>query len=172
MNLSSNSCMLKKDWSRYFLTNAQVKRTFFTTIFHKYITFFEDDASISGKRTAVWELDKVNHRNMIRSPVLLRELWLVDLIGSERVAKTYVQGDNPKEEKNFNKSLSALGDEVSSLATENNHIPFRNSKLAHLLQDSLGENSKTLMFVQISPNENIISKALCPLNFANIMEEG
>lgn len=42
----------------------------------KYITFFEDGASIPGKRTAVWELDKVNHRNIVQSPVLLRELWL------------------------------------------------------------------------------------------------
>eukprot|EP01018_Ginkgo_biloba_P030470 Gb_39969 [translate_table: standard] len=42
----------------------------------KYITFFEDGESIPGKRTAVWELDKVNHRNLVRSPVLMRELWL------------------------------------------------------------------------------------------------
>ncbi|XP_010086771.2 phospholipid--sterol O-acyltransferase, partial [Morus notabilis] len=42
----------------------------------KYITFYEDAASIPGKRTAVWELDKTNHRNIVRSPVLMRELWL------------------------------------------------------------------------------------------------
>jgi hypothetical protein len=42
----------------------------------KYITFYEDSESIPGKRTAVWELDKTNHRNIVRSPVLMRELWL------------------------------------------------------------------------------------------------
>ncbi|CAO2824331.1 unnamed protein product [Amaranthus hypochondriacus] len=42
----------------------------------KYITYYEDSVSIPGRRTAVWELDKVNHRNMVRSPALMRELWL------------------------------------------------------------------------------------------------
>ncbi|KAF2292689.1 hypothetical protein GH714_026724 [Hevea brasiliensis] len=42
----------------------------------KYITYYEDSESIPGKRTAVWELDKANHRNIVRSPVLMRELWL------------------------------------------------------------------------------------------------
>ncbi|XP_021722222.1 phospholipid--sterol O-acyltransferase-like [Chenopodium quinoa] len=42
----------------------------------KYITYYEDSESIPGRRTAVWELDKVNHRNMVRSPALMRELWL------------------------------------------------------------------------------------------------
>lgn len=92
---------------------------------------------------------------------------MVDLAGSERVAKTDVQGDRLKEAQNINKSLSALGDVISSLATKNSHIPFRNSKLTHLLQDSLGGDSKTLMFVQISPNENDISETLCSLNFAS-----
>eukprot|EP00268_Persea_americana_P042494 TRINITY_DN4254_c0_g1_i10.p1 TRINITY_DN4254_c0_g1~~TRINITY_DN4254_c0_g1_i10.p1 ORF type:complete len:122 (-),score=14.03 TRINITY_DN4254_c0_g1_i10:453-818(-) len=43
---------------------------------NRYITYYEDSESIPGKRTAVWELDKVNHRNIVRSPVLMRELWL------------------------------------------------------------------------------------------------
>ncbi|PON34764.1 Lecithin:cholesterol/phospholipid:diacylglycerol acyltransferase [Parasponia andersonii] len=42
----------------------------------KYVTYYEDSVSIPGKRTAVWELDKANHRNIVRSPVLMRELWL------------------------------------------------------------------------------------------------
>ncbi|VFR00585.1 unnamed protein product [Cuscuta campestris] len=42
----------------------------------KYITYYEDSESLPGRRTAVWEIDKANHRNIVRSPVLMRELWL------------------------------------------------------------------------------------------------
>ncbi|XP_047342469.1 kinesin-like protein KIN-14Q isoform X1 [Impatiens glandulifera] len=114
------------------------------------------------------------HCVMVKGENLLNEksstkskLWLVDLAGSERIAKTNVQSERLKETQNINRSLSALGDVISALATKSSHIPFRNSKLSHLLQDSLGGDSKTLMFVQISPNENDLSETLCSLNFAN-----
>ncbi|KAK6229096.1 hypothetical protein SCA6_018047 [Theobroma cacao] len=95
------------------------------------------------------------------------KLWLVDLPGSERVAKTEVHGERLKETQNINRSLSALGDVISALATKSPHIPFRNSKLTHLLQDSLGGDSKTLMFVEISPQENDLGETPCSLNFAS-----
>ncbi|KAI3947840.1 hypothetical protein MKX01_034505 [Papaver californicum] len=60
-----------------------------------------------------------------------------------------------------------LVDLAGTLATKSPHIPFRNSKLTHLLQDSLGGDSKTVMFVQVSPNENDLSETLCSLNFAS-----
>ncbi|KAL6532547.1 hypothetical protein OROGR_014517 [Orobanche gracilis] len=96
----------------------------------------------------------VKGENLLNGEHTRSKLWLVDLAGSERVAKTEVLGDILKQTQNINRSLSALGDVISTLATKSPHIPFRNSKLTHLLQDSLGGDSKALMFVQISPNEN------------------
>ncbi|XP_071907268.1 kinesin-like protein KIN-14Q isoform X2 [Coffea arabica] len=109
----------------------------------------------------------VKGENLLNGECTRSKLWLIDLAGSERIAKTEVQGERLKETQNINKSLSALGDVISALATKSPHIPFRNSKLTHLLQDSLGGDSKTLMFVQISPNENDLSETLCSLNFAS-----
>ncbi|XP_020220094.1 kinesin-like protein KIN-14Q [Cajanus cajan] len=109
----------------------------------------------------------VKGENLLNGECTRSKLWLVDLAGSERVAKTEVHGDRLKETQNINRSLSALGDVISALATKSSHIPFRNSKLTHLLQDSLGGDSKTLMFVQISPNENDLSETICSLNFAS-----
>ncbi|KAL1219870.1 Kinesin-like protein KIN-14Q [Cardamine amara subsp. amara] len=111
----------------------------------------------------------VKGENLLNGECTKSKLWLVDLAGSERVAKTEVQGERLKETQNINKSLSALGDVIFALANKSSHIPFRNSKLTHLLQDSLGGDSKTLMFVQISPNENDQSETLCSLNFASRM---
>ncbi|KAG5534331.1 hypothetical protein RHGRI_022456 [Rhododendron griersonianum] len=108
----------------------------------------------------------VKTRNLMTGECTKSKLWLVDLAGSERLAKTDVQGDRLKEAQNINRSLSALGDVISALATKSSHIPYRNSKLTHLLQDSLGGDSKTLMFVQISPSEQDLSETLSSLNFA------
>ncbi|XP_043711877.1 kinesin-like protein KIN-14R isoform X3 [Telopea speciosissima] len=108
----------------------------------------------------------VRAKNLLNGESTKSKLWLVDLAGSERLAKTDVQGERLKEAQNINRSLSALGDVISALATKNSHIPYRNSKLTHLLQDSLGGESKTLMFVQISPSEYDLGETLSSLNFA------
>ncbi|KAJ1412590.1 Spindle pole body-associated protein Vik1/Cik1, microtubule binding domain [Sesbania bispinosa] len=86
--------------------------------------------------------------------------------GSERVDKSEATGDRLKEAQHINKSLSALGDVIASLAQKNSHVPYRNSKLTQLLQDSLGGQAKTLMFVHISPETDAIGETISTLKFA------
>ncbi|KAF2295791.1 hypothetical protein GH714_034014 [Hevea brasiliensis] len=93
----------------------------------------------------------VKAKNLMNGECTKSKLWLVDLAGSERLAKTDVQGERLKEAQNINRSLSALGDVIYALATKSSHIPYRNSKLTHLLQDSL---------------EQDLSETLSSLNFA------
>ncbi|CAH9088386.1 unnamed protein product [Cuscuta europaea] len=93
-------------------------------------------------------------------------LHLVDLAGSERVDRSEVSGDRLKEAQHINKSLAALGDVISALATKSPHIPYRNSKLTQVLQSSLGGQAKTLMFVQLNPDGVSYSESLSTLKFA------
>ncbi|KAL4234031.1 microtubule motor [Mactra antiquata] len=94
------------------------------------------------------------------------KLNLVDLAGSERVSKSKADGARLKEAQSINKSLSSLGDVIYALRSKQSHIPYRNSKLTYLLQDSLGGDSKTLMIAQIAPVRKNEGETICSLNFA------
>ncbi|XP_072169012.1 uncharacterized protein [Diadema setosum] len=96
------------------------------------------------------------------------KLNLVDLAGSERVNKSGSGTDQQrlKEAQSINKSLSALGDVIQALRSKQGHIPYRNSKLTYLLQESLGGDSKTLMVVQVSPVAKNSGESHCSLSFA------
>uniref|UniRef100_A0A672LCR3 Kinesin-like protein n=1 Tax=Sinocyclocheilus grahami TaxID=75366 RepID=A0A672LCR3_SINGR len=83
---------------------------------------------------------------------LCGKLYLVDLAGSEKVSKTGAEGAVLDEAKNINKSLSALGNVISALAEGTTHVPYRDSKMTRILQDSLGGNCRTTMFICCSPS--------------------
>ncbi|GLI62984.1 hypothetical protein VaNZ11_005841 [Volvox africanus] len=108
----------------------------------------------------------IESTNLQTQSVAKGKLSFVDLAGSERVKKSGSVGENLKEAQAINKSLSALGDVISALALEQQHIPYRNHKLTMLMSDSLGGNAKTLMFVNVSPTDANLDETQNSLQYA------
>jgi kinesin family protein C1 len=93
-------------------------------------------------------------------------LNLVDLAGSERLSRSCASGERLKETQAINKSLSALGDVIAALGARESHVPYRNSKLTFLLQNSLSGAGKALMLCNVSPAVDDAPESLCTLRFA------
>lgn len=108
----------------------------------------------------------VQGKEIISGSTLRGCLHLVDLAGSERVDKSEAIGDRLTEAKHINKSLSALGDVIAALAQKSSHVPYRNSKLTQVLQDALGGQAKTLMFVHVNPEADSFGETISTLKFA------
>lgn len=99
-------------------------------------------------------LINVKQENLETQTKLTGKLYLVDLAGSEKVGKTGAAGETLEEAKNINSSLSALGNVISALASgTKTHVPYRDSKMTRILQDSLGGNCRTTIIICCSPAE-------------------
>ena len=91
---------------------------------------------------------------------------LVDLAGSERLSKSYASGAQLQEAKKINSSLSTLGKVINSIVKNQQHVPFRDSKLTRLLKNSLGGNSKTSLVVTGSMHRSQIEETISSMRFA------
>ncbi|KAK6278272.1 hypothetical protein POUND7_018595 [Theobroma cacao] len=113
-----------------------------------------------------------SHNDIMSEEYLCAKLHLVDLAGSERAKRTGSDGMRFKEGVHINKGLLALGNVISALGDEKKrkegvHVPYRDSKLTRLLQDSLGGNSRTVMIACISPADINAEETLNTLKYAN-----
>jgi hypothetical protein len=115
-------------------------------------TTLQDDASATGAGGA--------------GATTVGYLYLVDLAGSERVNNSKVTGERLDETKAINKSLSALGDVLQALDKKSKHVPYRNSKLTHILQPALGANARTVMILTVPPSASSANETLNSLKFA------
>ncbi|NWZ21075.1 KI21A protein, partial [Asarcornis scutulata] len=101
---------------------------------------------------------------------LTAKFHFVDLAGSERLKRTGATGERAKEGISINCGLLALGNVISALGDKSKkatHVPYRDSKLTRLLQDSLGGNSQTLMIACVSPSDRDFMETLNTLKYAN-----
>ncbi|WAR06985.1 KIF25-like protein [Mya arenaria] len=97
--------------------------------------------------------------------IIKTKLQLVDLAGSECVGMSGVTGAALREASHINKSLSALADVLGALAENRPHVPYRNSRLTHFLQDSIGGNAKLLVLLCVAPAQRYITETTQCLGF-------
>ncbi|OUZ99796.1 Kinesin [Macleaya cordata] len=107
----------------------------------------------------------IHYSNWITSETLYSKLSLVDLAGSEGLLVEDASGEHVTDLLHVMKSLSALGDVLSSLTSKKEIVPYENSRLTKLLADSIGGSSKTLLIVNVCPNSSNLSETLSALNF-------
>jgi len=121
----------------------------------------------SSRSHAIFQikLTKHAHANVLESTCA--RLCVVDLAGSERVKKSGVQGVHFKEAAAINASLLALGNVVNALATRRSFVPYRDSRLTHILSPAIGANCKTTLLLCASPAADHVQETMCSLEFAS-----
>jgi len=109
---------------------------------------------------------EVAQKNEASGAIRSGRLFLVDLAGSEKVGKTGASGQTLEEAKKINKSLSSLGNVINALSDgKSMHIPYRDSKLTRILQESLGGNSRTTLIINCSPSSYNDAETMSTLRF-------
>ncbi|KAF3841354.1 hypothetical protein F7725_007216 [Dissostichus mawsoni] len=124
----------------------------------------------SSRSHAIFTITLEQRRGKDKADSVVSKLHLVDLAGSERQKKTKAEGDRLKEGISINRGLLSLGNVISALGDESkksNFVPYRDSKLTRLLQDSLGGNSHTLMIACISPADSNMEETINTLRYAD-----
>ncbi|KAG8123634.1 hypothetical protein E2320_019034 [Naja naja] len=124
--------------------------------------FFTAACSSRACSPAQLSRESVERRMQMRT-----KLQLVDLAGSESIGMSGVTGSLLRETSFINRSLSALADVLGALSEQNSHIPYRNSKLTHLLQDAIGGDAKLLLVLCVSPSQKYITESLQTLGFGS-----
>ncbi|XP_008288314.1 kinesin family member 4 [Stegastes partitus] len=124
----------------------------------------------SSRSHAIFTITLEQRRGTDKADSVVSKLHLVDLAGSERQKKTKAEGDRLKEGISINRGLLSLGNVISALGDEskkNTFVPYRDSKLTRLLQDSLGGNSHTLMIACVSPADSNMEETINTLRYAD-----
>ena len=121
--------------------------------------------TISSRSHSIFSVT-IYQRNVITESSKTGKLYFVDLAGSEKISKAGVEGNTMlKEAQNINKSIMTLGMVINALTKGGKHVPYRDSKLTRVLQESLGGNSLTYLIINCSPNLLNQTETLSTLRF-------
>ncbi|KAJ0971153.1 hypothetical protein J5N97_019112 [Dioscorea zingiberensis] len=160
----SQGIMLSGTTEMSILNPAEALKFLFRGISNRAVG--ETQMNVSSSRSHCVYMFSIQQESALDKRVKSGKLILVDLAGSEKVEKTGAEGRVLEEAKNINKSLSSLGNVINALTNgRGNHIPYRDSKLTRILQDSLGGNSRTALLCCCSPSSSNASESLSTLRF-------
>ncbi|KAJ1611422.1 putative kinesin heavy chain [Cryptosporidium canis] len=154
-----------KDLSEYFVTSPEEVFELMA-LGHKHRAVASTNMNSYSSRSHLIFMLQLQQKNVFDSSIKVGKLFLVDLAGSEKISKTGAEGLTLDEAKTINKSLSCLGNVINAL-TDNtkNFVPYRDSKLTRILQNSLGGNSLTALIVTCSPSIVNESETIGTLRF-------
>ncbi|KAM5172007.1 uncharacterized protein ACMZJ9_004849 [Mantella aurantiaca] len=151
------------------LTEADIKNTM--VFGEKNRTVASTKMNTESSRSHLMVTLRLHGTDSISGAVSSSTLTLCDLAGSERISKTEATGQRLVEAAAINKSLTALGQVFTALKTNSMHVPYRNSKLTHLLQPSLSGQAKACVFVNISPDIKDIGETISSLQFGSSIQQ-
>ncbi|XP_029472795.1 kinesin-like protein klp-3 [Rhinatrema bivittatum] len=150
-------------------TEADIKDTI--TLGEKNRTVASTKMNTESSRSHLMVMLHVNGIDNISGVASYGTLTLCDLAGSERISKTEATGQRLVEAAAINKSLTSLGQVFTALKNNTLHVPYRNSKLTHLLQPSLSGNAKACVFVNVSTDAQNLGETLSSLQFGSSIQQ-